>query len=180
MTLRNDHGQTREVPTWYAQGWVELAYATTVYGAQGETTAAGQLVMGETTSAASAYVGMTRGRHDNVAHLVAEDPDQARAIWEQAFSRDRADLGVAHARLQAIDDIDRYGPERSRQARAEAAARQRAQQQRRDANRREFERWRTETPEPTRPSEVGPGHRILTTGDSRSKSFPRASHHGRG
>ena len=114
VTLRNDHGQTRDLPAWYAQGWVELAYATTVYGAQGDTTAVGQLVMTESTSAASAYVGMTRGRHDNVAHLVAETPEHAQAIWDAAFSRDRADLGVAHARLQAIDDIDRLRPHRSR------------------------------------------------------------------
>lgn len=30
LTLRNDHGLTREAPTWYAQAWVESAYATTV------------------------------------------------------------------------------------------------------------------------------------------------------
>jgi hypothetical protein len=147
----------REVPTWYAQSRIELAYATTVYGAQGETTNAGRLVVGESTSAASAYVGMTRGRHDNVAHIVAEDRDQARAIWEQAFSRDRADLGVAHARLQAIDDIDRYGPNGPAHVRAQAAAKQRTLQERQGANRHEFERWRTETPEPTRRSRSGPG-----------------------
>lgn len=157
VILRNDHGRVREVPTWYAQSRVELAYATTVYGAQGDTTNTSHLVMGETSSAASAYVGMTRGRHGNVAHIVAEDRDQARAIWEQAFSRDRADLGVAHARLRAIDDIDRYGPNGPAHARDAAAARQRAQQQRQDANRREFERWRTETPGPARPSRSGPG-----------------------
>lgn len=157
LTLRDDHGRVREVPTWYAQSRVELAYATTVYGAQGETTNAGRLVVGESTSAASAYVGMTRGRHGNVAHIVAEDRDQARAIWEQAFSRDRADLGVAHARLQAIDDIDRYGPNGPAHVRAQAAAKQRTLQERQGANRHEFERWRTETPEPTRRSRSDPG-----------------------
>ncbi len=110
LTLRNDHGITRQVPAWYARAWVESAYATTVYGAQGETTAVGHLVLDQSTTAASAYVGMTRGRHDNTAHLVAETPAQARTMWEGACSRERADLGVAHARLQAIDDIDRYGP----------------------------------------------------------------------
>ncbi len=110
LTLRNEHGITRQVPSWYAQAWVESAYATTVYGAQGETTAVGHLVLGQGTTAASAYVGMTRGRHDNTAHVIAETPAQARAMWEGACSRERADLGVAHARLQALDDIDRYGP----------------------------------------------------------------------
>jgi ATP-dependent exoDNAse (exonuclease V) alpha subunit len=68
LTLRSDHGRTRSVPVWYAHGWVELAYATTVYGAQGDTTRAAHLVIGEHTTAASAYVGMTRGRHHNLAH----------------------------------------------------------------------------------------------------------------
>jgi exodeoxyribonuclease V alpha subunit len=158
MTLRNDHGLTREIPTWYAQGWVESAYATTVYGAQGETTAIGNLVMGESTSAASAYVGMTRGRHDNVAHLVAETSEQARAIWERACSRDRADLGVAHARLQAIDDIDRYGPIAPAQARAKAKAAEGVNHRRRETQRHEFEPWRAGHEEPkSRPSRPGPG-----------------------
>ena len=158
LTLRNNRGRTRDVPTWYAHGWVELAYATTVYGAQGDTKTEAHLAMGETTSAASAYVGMTRGRHDNVAHLVAESPEQAKVIWQQAFSRDRADLGVTHARLQAVDAIDRYGPDGPAQVRAQAVARQRAQEQRRAENRREFERWRTEPAEQARPgSTCGPG-----------------------
>lgn len=157
VTLRNDHGRVREVPAWYAQSQIELAYATTVYGAQGDTTNTGHLVMGETTSAASAYVGMTRGRHHNVAHILAEDRAHARAIWEQAFSRDRADLGVAHARLRAIDDIDRYGPNGPEHVRAPAVAKRRTQQERQGADRREFERWRTETPEPARRSSSGPG-----------------------
>ena len=100
---------------------------------------------------------MTRGRHDNVAHLVAESPDQARAIWEQALSRDRADLGVAHARLQAIDAIDRYGPTGPATLRSQAAARRRGQQPRRAEQQRKFERWRTESVEPARPNRTGTG-----------------------
>jgi conjugative relaxase-like TrwC/TraI family protein len=158
ITLRNDRGRTRDVPNWYAHGSVELAYATTVYGTQGDTTTEGHLVVSETTSAASAYVGMTRGRHDNLAHLVADNPEQARAIWEQAFSRDRADLGVAHARLQAIDAMDRYGPDGPARLRAQAAARERAAQERRRAEqRREIDRWQTQPGEPSRPSKTGPG-----------------------
>ena len=66
--------------------------------------------MGERTSAASAYVGMTRGRHDNVAHLVATDVDDARRQWEATFSRDRADLGPTVAAQRAAEDVERYGP----------------------------------------------------------------------
>jgi hypothetical protein len=156
VTLRNDHGQTRDLPGWYAEGWVELAYATTVYGAQGETTRVGHMVIGGTTSAASAYVGMTRGRHHNLAHLVADTPEQARTVWEQVFSRDRADLGVAHARLQAIDGIDHYGPNAPAKGKGKAAA-HRLEQQRRADKRRQFDAWRQETPEPPQPARGGPG-----------------------
>ena len=109
--------------------------------------------MGEGTSAASTYVGMTRGRHDNVAHLVAETPEQARSLWEGACSRDRADLGVAHARLQAIDDIDRYGPV----APARARAKEQVKRRRKDDQRREFEPWHTTGPGSSRrPARSGP------------------------
>ena len=64
------------------------------------------------TGAAAAYVAMTRGRHGNTAHLVAETVEDARQQWIEVFGRDRADLGPAHARRQAIDAIDRYGPQR--------------------------------------------------------------------
>ena len=56
------------------------------------------MLVGEHTGAASAYVGMTRGRERNVAHLVAESVDDARKQWFDVFGRDRADLGPAHAR----------------------------------------------------------------------------------
>ncbi|MEO6577548.1 MAG: AAA family ATPase, partial [Candidatus Limnocylindria bacterium] len=63
----------------------------------------------ETTGAAAAYVAMTRGRDNNTAHLVANDIDDAKRQWIDVFSRTRADLGPAHARSQAIDEVDRYG-----------------------------------------------------------------------
>lgn len=103
------HGRDRELPPEYVREHVELSYATTIYGAQGETVDHAHVAIGETTGAAAAYVAMTRGRQTNVAHLVAESVEDARKQWVDVFSRDRADLGPAHARGQAIDAIDRYG-----------------------------------------------------------------------
>ena len=100
----------RTLPADYVREHVELAFTTTAYGAQGETVDSAHLALGETTGAASAYVGMTRGRHRNVAHLVAESVDDARSQWVDVFNRDRADLGPRHAAERAADDIDRYGP----------------------------------------------------------------------
>ena len=104
------HAGQRTLPAAYVNEHVELAFATTAYGAQGETVDAAHLALGETTGAASAYVGMTRGRHRNVAHLVAETVDEARSQWVDVFNHDRADLGPRHAAERAADDIDRYGP----------------------------------------------------------------------
>lgn len=100
----------RTLPTTYVQAHVELAYATTVYGAQGDTVDAAHFLLGDTTGAASAYVAMTRGRRHNTAHLVADTTDDARAQWAAVFSRDLADLGPTHAATRALDAIDRYGP----------------------------------------------------------------------
>ncbi len=59
---------------------------------------------------------MTRGREDNVAHLVAEDLDDARQLWVETFGRDRADLGPAHAARRAAEDLERYAPHRPLEA----------------------------------------------------------------
>lgn len=106
QTLRNGHGPTREVPTWYLAGWVESAYATTVYGAQGGTTAIGNLVMGRAPRPRRVCRHEPRPARDNVAHLVAETRRAGPVALRGACSRDRTDLGVAHARVRAIDDID--------------------------------------------------------------------------
>ena len=53
---------------------------------------------------------MTRGRDTNTAHLVAEDLDDARQQWAAAFSRDRADLGPAHAAGLAAAEAAKYEP----------------------------------------------------------------------
>lgn len=100
----------RMLPSAYVHRYVELAYATTVHGAQGETVPTAHMLIGETTGAAAAYVGMTRGRVRNVAHLVAANHGDARDQWIQAFARDRADLGPADAAAAAAEAIERYGP----------------------------------------------------------------------
>ena len=102
-------GRERVVPAGYAARFVELAYATTVHGAQGETVDRAHVAISDTTGAAAAYVAMTRGRQSNTAHLVAENLEAARTQWTAVFGRDRADLGPTHARSRAVDAIDRYG-----------------------------------------------------------------------
>jgi conjugative relaxase-like TrwC/TraI family protein len=107
ITVTGGHGN-RVLPADYVRAHVHLAYASTVYGAQGDTTTAAHLVIGEHTGAAAAYVGMTRGREQNVAHLVAANLDDAREQWAMVFARDRADLGPAQAGHLAAREADRY------------------------------------------------------------------------
>jgi len=102
----------RVLPAGYVEAHVELAYATTAHGAQGATADTAHLVIGEHTGAAAAYVGMTRGRRANTAHLIAADLDEARELWVTTFSRDRADLGPDHARQAAEQAAAQYAQPR--------------------------------------------------------------------
>ena len=102
----------RMLLTDYVAEHVELAYATTAHGVQGDTVPTAHLVVSESTGAAAAYVGMTRGRQSNTAHLVAADLAEAREQWTAVFARDRADLGPARAREFAAAEAARYAPPR--------------------------------------------------------------------
>ncbi|MEO8518347.1 MAG: MobF family relaxase [Dermatophilaceae bacterium] len=102
----------RVLPANYVRDHVELAYASTVYGAQGATTGAAHLLVGEHTGAAAAYVAMSRGRDHNTAHLVADTPQEARNQWIEVFTRDRADLGPAHAARLADQEAAQYATQR--------------------------------------------------------------------
>jgi exodeoxyribonuclease V alpha subunit len=102
----------RPLPAQYARQQVELGYAATVHTAQGDTTGAAHLVLGEHTGAASAYVAMTRGRDTNTVHIVADTLEEARQLWVETFSRDRADLGPAVAAQRAAVEAARYAPHR--------------------------------------------------------------------
>ena len=97
-------------PTEYVHQHVELAYASTAYGAQGQTVDTAHIAIGEHTSAAGAYVAMTRGRQHNTAHIVAESVMDARSQWTAVFARDGADLGPTHASWMAGQAIDQFGP----------------------------------------------------------------------
>lgn len=108
LTIHGEAGR-RVLPADYVRRHVELAYATTAYGAQGSTVETSHVLIGDHTGAGSAYVGMTRGREQNVAHLVAETLDDARRQWIDTFGRDRADLGPTHARQLAAEAVEQYG-----------------------------------------------------------------------
>ena len=73
-------GHTVRITADYASADVVLAYATTIAGAQGRTTDRSHVLVTPRTTAQSLYVGMTRGRDANTAHVVcdAHDHDELR------------------------------------------------------------------------------------------------------
>ena len=110
VTGRNGN---RELPASYVHNSVELAYATTIHGVQGDTAQTAHLIVGDHTTAQAAYVGMTRGRETNTVHLVASTPHEAREHWIAVFDRTRSDLGPAAATHAAQAEAANYAPHRA-------------------------------------------------------------------
>jgi len=97
--------RTVRLPAEYVAEHAHLSYAATSYGVQGATVPASHTILTESTSAASVYVGMTRGRESNLLHVVAEDMGDARAQFVAAMERDRADRGLAEATQRAAEEV---------------------------------------------------------------------------
>ncbi|MGO2931083.1 MobF family relaxase [Microbacterium sp.] len=97
--------RTVRLPAEYVAEHAHLSYAATSYGVQGATVPASHTILTGSTSAASVYVGMTRGRESNLLHVVAEDLDQARVQFVAAMERDRADRGLADATRRAAEEV---------------------------------------------------------------------------
>jgi hypothetical protein len=71
-------GERLTLPGAYVREHVALAYASTVHAAQGLTVDTAHTIATGRTSRAALYVGMSRGRHANTAHVVTlAVPDDA-------------------------------------------------------------------------------------------------------
>ncbi len=93
------------LPAEYVAEHAHLSYAATAYGVQGATVTGSHTLLTDATSAASVYVGMTRGREQNLLHVVAENQEQAREQFVAAMERDRADRGLADATERAAEAV---------------------------------------------------------------------------
>lgn len=113
LHLAGDHGR-RTLPPGYVHEFVELAHATTVHGAQGATAPTAHFSVSDSTTSMAAYVAMTRGRHANTAHLIADNLDDARQQWVDVFAREQADLGPADAARKAAIESGKYVSPRQR------------------------------------------------------------------
>ena len=82
VTSRHDDGtmtvthqrrhSTAQLSAEYVADHVVLAYATTIAGAQGRTVDTSHTLVTPRTAAAALYVGLTRGRHANHAHVITD------------------------------------------------------------------------------------------------------------
>ena len=101
------------VPRSYLAGSAELGYAGNVHVAQGRTVDTAHLLVTDTLSRQSLYVGMTRGREANTAHVVTgntappgHQPYQQAApesVLAGIMERDAGDLSATEQIRQAQD-----------------------------------------------------------------------------
>jgi exodeoxyribonuclease V alpha subunit len=113
-TIGNDHAilaastdttDLRKVSLEYAAAHMHLAYATTVYGVQGETT--DRALVGPRVDAAGLYVGLTRGKQHNAAVLVAPTQDSAQAQLVEMMQRHLVEETIGKSRAAAQTELRR-------------------------------------------------------------------------
>jgi conjugative relaxase-like TrwC/TraI family protein len=81
---RDSWSQRFEIPAAYLEENAELAYAGNVHVAQGRTVDTGHLLVSPTLTRESLYVGMTRGRERNTAHVETGPAEQPGREMQQA------------------------------------------------------------------------------------------------
>ncbi|MGH1525955.1 AAA family ATPase [Leifsonia sp. L25] len=113
-TIGNDHAilaastdttDLRKVSLDYAASHIHLAYATTVYGVQGETT--DRALVGPGVDAAGLYVGLTRGKQHNAAVLVAPTTNSAKSQLVDMMQRQTLEETMAKSRGAAHTELRR-------------------------------------------------------------------------
>jgi hypothetical protein len=95
----------RKVTNEYAASYLHLAYATTVYGVQGETTELS--LVGPGVDAAGLYVGLTRGKDHNAAIVVASTETSARSQLITTMHRQATEETLEKSRAAARAELNR-------------------------------------------------------------------------
>lgn len=103
LAASSDTTDLRKVSLANAEEHVHLAYATTVYGVQGETT--DRALVGPGVNAAGLYVGLTRGKHHNAAVLVAPTADCAKSQLVEMMQRQTLEETMAKSRAAAQTEL---------------------------------------------------------------------------
>jgi ATP-dependent exoDNAse (exonuclease V) alpha subunit len=101
----NDSSQFRKVSHDYAAHHMHLGYASTVYGAQGETT--DRSLVGPGVDAAGLYVGLTRGRLSNNVILTEPTPRAATTELAEVMQRGTIEPTIQSSRDAAREELNR-------------------------------------------------------------------------
>ncbi len=105
LASANDSTDLRKITHAYAGSHLHLAYATTVYGVQGETTDVS--LVGPGVDAAGLYVGMTRGKSDNRAIVLAPTKAQAADQLVETMQRHAVEETIEKSRAAAKAELNR-------------------------------------------------------------------------
>ncbi|MGO4594856.1 AAA family ATPase [Leifsonia sp. 2TAF2] len=101
----HDSRDLRRITLEYAGSHLHLAYATTVYGVQGETTDLS--LVGPGVDAAGLYVGMTRGTDCNRAIVIATTERHAADQLVEAMQRQTVEETIEKSRAAAMAELNR-------------------------------------------------------------------------
>ena len=104
---------TFQIPRTYLAGNAELAYAGNVHVAQGRTVGTAHLLVTDSLSRQALYVGMTRGRESNTAHVVT---GKTAPPGHQPYQQEQAVPEAMLADVMGRDDGDLSATEQIRQA----------------------------------------------------------------
>lgn len=110
LASAGDSGELSGVSAQYAREHLQLAYASTVHGVQGDTADAS--VVGPNVDAAGLYVGLTRGRLHNIAIVVARTDAGAREGLADSMQRGTLELTMQDAVRAAVAELRRAGLKR--------------------------------------------------------------------
>ena len=111
-------GDRMVLPAAYVEADLALGYASTAHAAQGMTVDTSHVVVAPSTGAATLYVGLSRGRHGNTAHVTTVAVAKDGLEGAEGEPLHRAPTSVLAAILDTAD------PERSALAEAVESARQ--------------------------------------------------------
>ncbi|MGH3857218.1 MAG: ATP-dependent DNA helicase, partial [Pseudonocardiaceae bacterium] len=115
-----DRDQVLTLPAAYVAAHLTLGYASTVHAAQGRTVDTAHTVITTATDAASAYVGLTRGRDRNTAYCITVAVPGDSAPGEAAVVEERTGRAVL-ADVIARDEHDHTAADSSALAQAALA-----------------------------------------------------------
>uniref|UniRef100_UPI003A910613 ATP-dependent DNA helicase n=1 Tax=Glutamicibacter protophormiae TaxID=37930 RepID=UPI003A910613 len=114
LVSTSDSGQLHAISHDYAREHLQLAYASTVHGVQGETADAS--IIGPGVDAAGLYVGLTRGRIQNLAIVIASSANAARVAVAASMQRGTPEVTMQDAERAAHAEMARAAQERDARA----------------------------------------------------------------